>query len=145
LETDFPERLQPGARLYVGEDHRPVTISKRREHNDGLLLAFVELPGVEDVEAFRNVPLSAAVADRPPLPAGEYYQHQLLGLEVIEDSGEPLGTLVEILHTGGNEVFVVRPEEGGELLLPAIDQVVRAVDLKAKRMTVHLLPGLRSG
>ncbi len=142
LETDFPERLQKGTRLYMGEEHNPVTIASRRPHGDGLLLAFEEFPGLESVNPFRNVPLFVPVEDRPPLPEGEYYQHQLLGMRVVEEDGSLLGTLTEILSTGANDVYVVRSEEGGELLLPATTDVVRQVSVAEKRMVVHLLPGL---
>ena len=143
LETDFPERLQKGTRLYMSEEHIPVTIASRRPHGDGLLLAFEELRGLEAVNPFRNVPLFVPVEDRPQLPDGEFYQHQLLGMQVVEEDVSLLGTLTEILSTGANDVYVVRPEEGGELLLPATTDVVRQVVLAEKRMVVHLLPGLR--
>ena len=143
LQTDFPERLQKGTRLYMGEDHIPVTIASRRPHGDGLLLAFEELAGLAAVNSFRNVLLFVPVEDRPPLPEGEYYQHQLLGMQVVEEGGSILGTLTEILSTGANDVYVVRPAQGGELLLPAIQDVVQQVMLAEKRMVVRLLPGLR--
>ena len=143
LETDFPERLQKGARLYLGEDHLPVTIASRRPHGDGLLLTFEEFRGLDSVQPFRNVPLFVPVKDRPPLPEGEYYRHQLLGLQVMAEDGTLLGTLAEILSTGANDVYVVRPPEGGELLLPATSEVVRRISLTDQRIVVHLLPGLR--
>lgn len=143
LETDFPDRLQKGTRLYLGEDHVPVAIASRRPHADGLLLSFEEFPDLASVQPFRNVPLFVPVEDRPPLPEGEYYQHQLLGLQVVEEDGAILGTLAEILATGANDVYLVRPPDGGELLLPATSEVVRQVSLAEKRIVVHLLPGLR--
>jgi 16S rRNA processing protein RimM len=77
------------------------------------------------------------------LPEGQYYQHQLLGLQVYEESGELLGSLVRVLETGANNVYVVREPDGKELLLPAIKDVVRQIELTEKKMIVHLLPGLR--
>jgi 16S rRNA processing protein RimM len=139
--TDFPERLQAEARFYLGEDHRPVTIKSRREHNQGLLLAFVELPTREDLEYIRNEVLYARVEDAPPLEEDEYYHHQLIGLEVWAE-GERLGTLADILVTGANDVYVVRPEEGKDILLPATSEVILTIDLDKKRMDVKLLPGL---
>lgn len=143
LETDFPERLQVGTRLLLGEDHQPVTIASRRGHNDGLLLTFEEYPSIESMQGFRNLELSVPVAGRPPLPDGQYYHHQMLGMQVYEESNELLGTLADILHTGGNDVLVVRSQEGNEILLPAIHDVIRGVQIDEKRMVVHLLPGLR--
>ena len=76
-----------------------------------------------------------------PLPENHYYIYQLIGLDVYTDEGELLGKLADVLPTGGNDVWVVRTEKG-EVLLPAIRQVVRKVDLEAKRIVVHLLSGL---
>lgn len=143
LDTDFPERLQPGTQLYLGEGYIPVTIASRRGHADGLLLTLRELPDLQAVQPFRNQPLFVSAADRPPLPEGEYYHHQLLGMQVVEEEGEPLGLLTDILITGANDVYLVRAEDGEEILLPAIAEVIRGVDTAAKQMTVRLLPGLR--
>ncbi|MCW5876600.1 MAG: 16S rRNA processing protein RimM [Anaerolineales bacterium] len=144
LETDFPERLQPGTRLYLGEDYIPVTIASRRGHADGLLLSLEEYPDLQAVQPLRNQPLFVSAADRPPLPEGEYYHHELLGMRVVAEDGEALGWLAEILVTGANDVYLVRGEDGEEILLPAIRDVIRKVDTAARQMSVHLLPGLRT-
>lgn len=142
--TDFPERLQPGTQLFLGEKHEPVTIRSRREHNKGLLLAFEEFASREALANVRNAMLYVRSADRPDLEEGEYYHHQLIGLPVVAEDGTQLGRLAEILETGANDVYVVRSEAGRETLLPAIHDVILRVDLKAQRMTVRLLPGLRA-
>jgi 16S rRNA processing protein RimM len=143
INTDFPERLKVKTKLYLGEDHLPVTIKSRRHHNDGMLLAFEEFGDKEALEQVRNLPLFVHVSEIPALPAGEYYQHQLLGLDVLEEDGNALGTLAEILSTGANDVYVVREADGKELLLPAIKDVVQKIDLEQRQITVRLLPGLR--
>lgn len=143
IETDFPERIQPGLKLWAGEDHILLTIARRRTHADGLLLAFEGHEDAESVIAFRNQPLFVRVAELPRLPHGQYYQHQLLGMQVVEEQGPPLGTLARILDTGANDVYLVRDENGRETLLPAIGDVIREVDVEHKRMTVRLIPGLR--
>ncbi|MFC1657233.1 ribosome maturation factor RimM [Candidatus Moduliflexota bacterium] len=85
--------------------------------------------------------LKIAEEEIKKLPAGEYYRFQLQGLTVVTDEDRELGQIVEIMATGSNLVLVVRGE-GGEILLPYIDDVVLAVDIEAGRMTVHLLEGL---
>jgi len=147
--TDFPERLVPKTQLVIGATHQLLTIRKRRAHKDGLLLAFENITTPEQMGLLRNQLLYIPVAERPPLPEGEYYYHQILGLRVVDEDGQELGILAEILETGANDVYVVRrgdpqrTEAGGtELLLPAIPEVVLDVDLQRKTMRVHLLPGL---
>lgn len=75
------------------------------------------------------------------LPQGEYYHFELLGMRVVDEDGNYLGTLEEVFPTGSNDVYVIR-SEGKEILLPAIDEVIRQVDPQKKTMVVHLLEGL---
>ncbi len=140
--TDFPERLQPDTVVYAGEDHLPLTIRRQRTHNDGILLAFDGFTTPEQVGRFRNQALYIATADAEELSEGEYYYYELLGLTVWNETGELLGEVTEIMQTGANDVYEVTNAAGRELLLPAIPEVILDVDLDAKTMKVHLLPGL---
>jgi 16S rRNA processing protein RimM len=142
LQTDFPDRLQKGLRLYLGEEYQPVTIRSRRQHNDGLLMAFDELADKLSLEDLHNVPLFVRKDETPVLPEGQYYQYQLLGLSVVTEDGKLLGKVTEILDTTANAVYVVRPETGKEILLPSIKDVVRSVELEKTRIVVRLMPGM---
>jgi 16S rRNA processing protein RimM len=77
-----------------------------------------------------------------PLPPGEYYWWQLIGASVVDEAGEPLGVVLEIIQTGANDVYVLRTPAGGEFLLPAIKDVILAVDTERGVITARLLPGL---
>ncbi len=140
--TDFPERLQPGVVIYVGENQRPLRIRSRRPHRQALLLSFDEYSTPESVGELRNELVFVPTHDRPELPEGEYYHHQLLGLQVISDDGQDLGKVIEIMDTPANDIYVVRSPTGQERLLPAIEDVVQEIDLHKGEMRVHLLPGL---
>jgi len=140
--TDFPDRLQPKAVVYAGEDHIPLTIRRQHTHNDGILLAFDGITTPEQVGRFRNQILYIFAADAMELPEGKFYYHELLGLSVVDEKGESLGKVTEIIQTGANDVYVVTNETGRETLLPAIAEVILDVDLDSKKMKVHLLPGL---
>jgi 16S rRNA processing protein RimM len=140
--TDFPERLKPGTTLYLGSDHQPVTIANVRHHNKGLIVAFQEFKTRTDFDHLRNQELFVRADDRPALPDGEYYMHQLIGLQAVTEDGEPLGTVAEWIETGANGVFVIKPADGGELLIPDIDEVIVRIDLENRQIIVHLLEGL---
>ncbi len=140
--THFPERLRIGTRIYVGDDHAPLKISRRRQHNDGLILGFAGVDSVDAAAKYRSKTAYVTAADRPPLPDGEYYHHQIIGLMVLDENDRPLGRVTEILETGANDVYVVTPSNGRELLIPALKQVLLDVNLTAGTMRVHLLPGL---
>jgi 16S rRNA processing protein RimM len=142
LHTDFPERLQNGRELFVGEERKPMTLSGSRPHARGML---VKLKGIETPEhagELRNQWVYVRAADVPDLPEGKIYQHELFGYEVVDDQGNTLGELVEILETGANNVYVVRDAAGKEILLPAIPSVVLEIDSERRVMRVHLLEGL---
>lgn len=140
--TDFPERFKPGAALYMGSRYDPVTIKSVRHHNKGFIVTLEGYGDRQTVQHLTNQDLFVKTEDRPKLAKGEYYQHELIGMRVVTDEGETLGLLAEIIETGANDVFLVRPEEGKEILLPAIDDVILAIDVGDKQMTVHLLEGL---
>jgi 16S rRNA processing protein RimM len=71
------------------------------------------------------------------------YQHQLLGLQVVLDADDtPLGVIAEILETGANDVFLVRPPQGKDILIPDIDSVVLKIDLETGQVRIRPLPGL---
>jgi len=142
VRTDFPERLKTGVTVFVGEHYQPMVIASRRAHAAGMLLRLRGVKSPEDAGQYRNTPVYVRAADRPALPEGEYYHHQLIGLNVITDDDRDLGSLVDILETGANDVYVVRAEDGNEVLLPAIPSVVLEVRLADRQMRVHLLDGL---
>jgi len=135
--TDFPERLRPNRTVYIGEQHEPRRIAHTRAKDQLMIVAFQGIADRDAVSVYRNQPLYVRTEDLPQLPDGDYYYHQLIGLKVIDEAGKYVGTLSEILETGANDVFVVKPEEGPEVLLPAIETVILSVDLDKQAITVR--------
>ena len=142
LHTDFPERLHSGRKLFVGEEHKPVTLSGVRPHAKGMLVKLKGVETPEDAALFRNQWVYVKATDVPSLPEGKLYQHELFGFTVVDENGNTLGELVEIIETGANDVYVVRNESGKEILLPAIPAVILETDPVRRLMRVHLLEGL---
>jgi 16S rRNA processing protein RimM len=142
LNTDFPERFQSGRKLYVGDEHKPMTLAAVRPHAKGLL---VRLRGVNTPELagqLRNTWVFIKTREAPALPEGKYYQYQLIGLNVVDESDNLLGTLTEIIETGANDVYIVTDAAGKELLLPAIPSVILKIQPESNTIRVHLLEGL---
>lgn len=142
LHTDFPERLRRGRKLFVGEERQPVTLTGARRHAKGMLVKLQGIESPEDAIPFRNKWVCVRAADLPALPEGQLYQHELFGFQVMDENGNRLGELVEIIETGANDVYVVRDESGKDLLLPAIPSVILETDPARRVMRVHLLEGL---
>lgn len=141
LHTDFPERMKSGRSLFVGEKHKPMTLTNVRPHQKGLLVKFQGIDTPEDAGLYRNQWVYVFAKD-VPLPEGQHYKHELLGLKVVDENDSPLGELVEILETGANDVFVVRDDSGKEILLPNIPSVILDLDVGRGFLRVHLLEGL---
>jgi 16S rRNA processing protein RimM len=140
--TDFPDLVQPGQSIYLGEGYTPYQVKSTRWHGGDLLVALEELPDRTAVEIFRNIMVYMKAEDIPELPEGEYYIHQLVGLDVITDKGQALGKIKEVLVTGANDVYLVENDEGKEILLPVIEEVILEIDHQSEKVLVHILPGL---
>lgn len=142
--TDFPERIQKGKIVYIGEDFLPVTIRSYRMQLNQFIISLDGFYDRDEIGRFRNQIVFIRVDDIPPLEPGEYYHHQVLGLQVIDASGSDLGSVTDILETGANDVLVITTQRGDQILLPFIDSVILEVDLARSLIQVDLLPGLIS-
>ena len=142
LHTDFPQRIKSGRKVLIGEKHQPHTFDTVRPYADGLLVSFRGVDTPEDAGKFRNQWVYVKAAEVPPLPEGQHYQYELIGLDVVDENGTPLGKLAEILETGANDVYIVRDDSGKEILLPAIPSVILDLDMDRRLLRVHLLEGL---
>jgi 16S rRNA processing protein RimM len=141
LATDFPERFQGLETVYLGPEARPARLLTSRPHQDAML---VRLEGYHDrtaAEALVGLWIQVPQADVLPLRDGEHYIFQLIGLRVRTTDGRDLGVIEEILSPPANEVFVVRGD-GGEVLVPYINDVIAEERLDAGEIIVHPVPGL---
>jgi 16S rRNA processing protein RimM len=144
--TDYPERIPQHDRLYLAHPSTPddgtrYALEGVRPHQ-GVLL--IKLGGCDDREAaekLRGMLVQIPLEEAVPLEEGEYYHFQLEGMDVETDEGEWLGRLAEVLETGAHDVFLVRGPRG-EILLPSIEDVILQLDLDARKMIVHPLPGM---
>lgn len=141
MSSDVPHRFNMGEVLHFGGSPYHVTSSTRLRRNQVIL----ELEGLSTPEEAQRlvgqlvtVPATAA----PSLPEDEYFHFQILGLRVRTEVGEELGQITEILPTGSNDVYVVSGERG-EILIPAIAEVIQEINLADGIMVVKLLKGLR--
>jgi 16S rRNA processing protein RimM len=137
--TDFPQRFAAGGSVWLaGVVH---VIERCRWQRGRAILKLVGVDSVTAAEALRHCLLEVPEDDLRPLGEGEYYHFQILGLEVRTTAGEVLGRVEQIISTGSNDVFVVRGPRG-EVLIPAVDDVVKSVDLAAGRIEVEVVEGL---
>lgn len=113
------------------------------KYSKGLVL--LKLKGIDDIniaEQYKNCYLKIDRKDAICLPEDTYFIIDLMGIEVTTDEGILLGKIVDVFPTGSNDVYVVKDELGKQILLPAIADVIKKVDIEHKKMTVHMMPGL---
>ncbi|NLY54719.1 MAG: 16S rRNA processing protein RimM [Firmicutes bacterium] len=144
--SDHPDRLRtlPNLQVFVYKDgiRDPYRVLQAREQRSFWYLRLEGINTREQAQALIGGELQISKQNVLPLPAGEYYIFQIIGLQVETEAGVVLGEIVDVLQPGANDVYVVRNSQGHELLIPAIKQVVLNIDLAAKRMLIRPLPGL---
>jgi len=137
--TDFPQRFAAGASVCLGGV--AYAIERCRQQRGRVVLKLAGIDSATAAKALRHRLLEVPEDDLRPLADGEYYHFQILGLEVRTTTGEVLGRVEQIISTGSNDVFVVRGQRG-EILIPAVDDVVKSVDPAAGCIEVEAVEGL---
>jgi len=140
LFSDFPERLKHGKKVFIGSYHKEITINTFRLSGNRCLISFTGFEQLEKITELRSQLVFVKTDQIPDLPEGDYYHHDLIGMKVIDEDQKELGILTEILSTGSNDVYLIKPnlERQKELLIPAIKSVIVQVDIHSKTMTVKL-------
>lgn len=141
LMTDFPERFARTKRVYAGEEHVEIALERARLDRGRVLLKVLGVDSRTAAELFIGLTLYVPESEAVPLPKGSYFWHEIIGLHVQTIDGVPLGTIVDIVQTGSNDVYVVEGETG-EILLPATPDVVQSVDLDQGVMAIQIIEGL---
>lgn len=139
--TEVGERFDAGGVVYL-DDGRPLTVAASRAHRGRMLVTFEGVLDRDAADELVQRNLVVPESESPPLPEGSYWDHQLIGSEVVTKSGRSLGVLRDVIHTPANDVWSAIDEDGTETLVPAIGDVVASVDVEAKRVIVREVPGL---
>lgn len=142
--TDNPERLLKRKTIYLclRDKAEVYHIETARLHKNFVVFKFAEVANMNQAEELKEATLLIPRADLPVLPEGEYYYFELMGLRVETIDGDDLGEVVDILRTGSNDVYVVRQTGQKDVLIPAIKQVVKQIDIQNRVITIELMEGL---
>lgn len=149
VSTDEPERRFAAGSVLRAMTPAPaskaetLTVARTRWHQNTLLVAFEEVADRNAAEAARGTILSALLnADEVPDDPEEFYDHQLVGLAVVDTDGRTLGTLTAVVHGAAQDLLTVRTPDGRDALVPFVQALVPEVDLAARRVVVADRPGL---
>ena len=143
--TDAPERFKKLKKVILDAKREKITleIQSTRFFKNLVILKFKGIDNINDIEKYKGCDLYVERDNATPLNEGEYYIADLIDMDVIDEDGNELGVLYDVMQTGANDVFVVKLKDTGkELLLPNIPFCVLNVDLDVRKITVHVLDGL---
>ena len=143
--TDDAQRFKKLKKVTLDnvKERRELEITSVKFFKNLVILKFKGIDDINEVEKYKKAALFVTREDAVPLGENEYFIADLIGLKVVSDEGEELGTLDDVLQTGANDVYVVKNDKGEEILVPAIKDCVKNVDIEGGEILLHLLPGLR--
>lgn len=144
--TDDPRRFGEIRRVYwkAPGGYRELFIEGYRSFNQFVLLKFTGVDNMTDAQALGRGLILIPRAERPRLPEGQYYWDEIEGLQVFTTSGVLLGEITGIMQTGSNDVYCIKGSKQ-EIMLPALKDVIKKIELEQKKMVVELPPGLLDG
>ena len=128
--------------ILIKKELKEFKIEQVRTNKNMVFLKLEGIDTIEEAENFRNLYLRVKRSKNEKLEEGTYYVVDILGCVVYTDEQKELGKVSDVFSTGSNDIYVVKDEMGKQILLPAIKDVVKKVDVKNKKITVHLLEGL---
>lgn len=142
--TDDPERFQEleEVLLDTGREKLTLAIEDVRFFKNMVILKFKGIDSINDAEKYKGRDLLITRENAVPLEEGEFFICDIIGSTVFEEDGTEFGTLKDVMETGANDVFVVEMKNGGEVLLPCIDDCIKEIDVEAKRIVAYIMPGL---
>ncbi len=128
--------------LDTGKENRILEIEQVKFFKQFAILKFKGIDTLDEVEKYRKKSLYVTRENAVRLNKDEYFIADLIGLKVLDEAGEALGELEDVIETGANDVYQIKMNDGRQLLLPAIRQCVLEVDVGAGFMKIHILEGL---
>ena len=145
--TDNVKRFDDLKTIYIEKNKKlsEIEIEEVKYHKNLVLLKLMGIDDINDTLEFKNCYIKIDIKDAVELPEDTYFIVDLIDMDVTTDEGENLGKIVDVFPTGSNDVYVVKDELGKQVLLPAIGDVIKSVDVKNKKMVVHLIEGLIGG
>ena len=143
IYEDLISSFSIGQVVHIGEEHLAWSLKSIRKHKNGYLIFFDEIrsPELASNYRFKKLYLPSQAIVHKKVKEGQVLDEQILGLTVITDNDEEMGIVKEIIKTGANDVYVIE-NPNGDILIPAIPDVILKVDINSKKAIVHIIPGL---
>lgn len=128
--------------LDTGKETMPLEIQSVKFFKQFVILKFKGIDNINDIEKYKRCSLYVTREHAVALEEDEYFIADMIGMEVCTEDGNIFGTLKDVIETGANDVYVIENVEHGEVLVPAIKECIRSVDIEKGQMMIHLMDGL---
>lgn len=142
--TDEITRFEDLENVYIQKNNKltEFKIQDVKYSKNMVLLKLEGIDNIEEAEKYRNCYLKINRKDAVELDEDSYFIVDIIGCEVYTDSQELLGKVIDVFPTGSNDVYTVKGINNNEILIPAIEDVIKDVDIKNKKIIIHLMEGL---
>ena len=128
--------------LDTGKEYRELKIKSVKYFKQYAILKFKGIDNINDIEKYKGKSLYVTREHAVKLKKDEYFIAVLIDMQVELEDGTLFGVLTDVMQTGANDVYCIRTEEHGEVLIPAIKDCILDVDVEARKMKIHLMDGL---
>ena len=139
--TDSPDVFEDIKHIYLSNGNILTVMGVKYQKNN-IIVKFAEIFDIDDAMKYKGQVISADRSELGELPDGAYYIADLIGMNVVTDNGEEIGTVSDVIQTGANDIYEVKRKGEKPLLIPVIPDVVLDVNLESSVITVHLMDGL---
>ena len=138
--SDYKERFEEIDHVFVEEE--PYKIENTRYMKD---LAILKLSGVQDrngAEALKDKDLYITEDMLRSLPEDTYYIKDLIGIQVVNQAGEPVGILCDVIQNSAQDLYEIQLEDQRKILIPAVEEFILDINMEERKITVHVIEGL---
>ncbi len=139
--TDDISRFSKLEKIYVDNNKEILYIEKIRYMKNLVIAKFIDKDKIEDIEKYKGKYIFIDESDKLVLPDDTFYISDLIGCMAVDDNNNEVGKVIDVFSTKANDVYVVK-NNNEEILLPAIKQVIKKIDIENKTIVVNLIEGL---
>ena len=142
--TDDNQRFKKLKQVFLdtGKEYLELEVERVRFFKNMVIVKFKRINNINDIEKYKGKDLLVTRENAVPLEEDEYFIYDIMDAQVVDEDGKEIGTLVEVLATGANDVYVVKTPQGKEILMPVIDECILDIDFDNKVVTARIMPGL---
>lgn len=142
--TDDITRFEKLKTIYIQKAKELIEfkIQEVKYNKQSVLLKLEGIDDITEAEKYKNFYIKISKGNAVKLEKNSYFIVDIIGCQVYTDENEYLGNVVDVFQTGSNDVYTLKNSEGKEILIPAIKEVIKNVDIKNKKIVIHLMDGL---